>query len=82
MVSIQQDPDNPDKLLVSMAVTLFLDKVAVSALSDEIEKAVREQAIRDLQDNKEVKLAVFKAAQRLLLQKLGVIDSGNEKPAV
>jgi hypothetical protein len=72
MVSITQDPLRPEKLALTITATLYLDRLLVETLNQEIEKAIREQAIRDLQENKEVKLAVFKAAQRKLLALLGV----------
>ena len=70
MVSITSDPQNPDRLLVSATVQLWLDRVALAALSDEIEAAVRAQAAKDLADNAAVRELVASAATAMLLTKL------------
>jgi hypothetical protein len=49
VVSITTDPDNPERLILSATVTLFLDRLLLTSLSDELQRIVREQAVKDLQ---------------------------------
>jgi hypothetical protein len=49
MVSITSDPQNPEKLILSATVTLWLDKLLLTTLSEELQRIVREKAIEDLQ---------------------------------
>lgn len=78
MISIIADPLNPDRLILSAAVTIYLDRILVSILSDEVEAAIRAQAVKDLQGNKAVQKQIAQAATAKLLQMLGV-DSPDSK---
>jgi hypothetical protein len=71
MMGIITDPNNPNRLVLTATVTIYLDKLLGSILDDEIAKAIREQAVKDLQTNAEVKKAIAKAATEKLLQMLG-----------
>jgi hypothetical protein len=77
MVVITADPQNPEKLILSATVTLFIDRLLVETLSDELEAQIRSQAIKDLKRNKEVQKAVAEAATKKLLQMLGVTESAS-----
>ena len=72
MVSILKDPSNPDKLVLSVTATIYIDRIALEALTSEVEEAVRRQAIRDIKKNPKVQKAIAEAATRLLLGMLGV----------
>lgn len=48
MIELRQDPSNPEKIILTATVTLFLDRLLLSALGEELEAAIREQAKRDL----------------------------------
>lgn len=74
MVSITQDPKNPNQLIVTQTVTIFLDKILVSSLSGELAEIVRQQAHKDLKKNKSVQQAVSQAASKKLLNMLGVTN--------
>ena len=67
-----QDPTNPERLVLTQTATLYLDKVALSALGSEVEAAIRAQAAKDLQSNRVVKKAIAEAASKMLLKMLGV----------
>jgi hypothetical protein len=70
VIQITADPANPERLLINSLTSLYLDKVALAALSDEIERAVRQQAISDLQSNPAVRALITKASTELLLKLL------------
>ena len=70
MVSIQADPANPDKLILTAAVTLYVDRVLTDVLSAEVAAAIRNQAIKDLTRSVAVRKAITAAAQVKLLQML------------
>lgn len=70
MIQVTQDPTDSNKVILSSTVTLFLDKLALSALSDEIERAIRAQAVKDLEGNEEVKKIIAAAATNKLLSML------------
>lgn len=70
MVSITQDPKNSEQLIVTATVTVFINKVLIETLSDELKTAIREQAKEDLRSNQEVRQKVAKAAVAMLLAKL------------
>ena len=72
MITLTQDPSNPERLIVSLTVTLWLDKVLLSTLSDEVAAAIRERAVRDLKSDKRVKKQIAAAATTRLLSMLGV----------
>ena len=72
MVSITSPAGDPTHVVVTATVTLYLDRLLVDTLSSELEKSVREAAVRELENNQEVKLAVFKAAKAKLLAMLEV----------
>lgn len=77
MVSITQDPKNPNKLVVTLAVTVFLDRILESSMSEELATIIRQQAHKDLKKNKVVQQAVSEAASKKLLSMLGV-GNGSE----
>jgi hypothetical protein len=72
MVTITADPTNPDRLIVTQTVTLYLDRVLLSSLSAEVEAAIRAQAVADLKSNSRVKKQIAAAATSKLLSMLGV----------
>lgn len=72
MVSITQDPKNPNQLIVTQTVTIFLDKILMNSLSEELATIIRQQAHKDLKKNKIVQQAVAEAASKKLLNMLGV----------
>jgi hypothetical protein len=78
MLSFTQDPINPDKLFLTAAVTIYVDKLMVTTLSQELETAIRDAAIKDLLGNKEVKKLVAQAATQKLLSMLGYVDPGGK----
>lgn len=80
MVTILQDPKDPQRLILSIAVTTYLDKVLLETLSDELEKSIRTQAVKDLQHSRAVKQAVAKAATEKLLDMLGYIKPSEVVP--
>jgi hypothetical protein len=71
MVTITQDPTNPERLVLSATVTVYLDKALLQTLDEEVTRAIREQAIRDLRSNSTVKKLIAKAATEKLLAMLG-----------
>jgi hypothetical protein len=79
MITITKDGANPDKFVVSQTIVMFLDKVMLSSLSDEIEKTIRAQAIKDLRHNPEVKKVIAEAATKKLLAMLGVEEKAVEE---
>lgn len=74
MIQLAVDPAHPERVILTSTVTLYLEKVALSALSDEIEKAIRAQAVKDLKGNPEVRRKIAEAAEARLLSLLGVAD--------
>lgn len=74
MIQLAVDPAHPERVILTSTVTLYLEKVALSALSDEIEKAIRAQAVKDLKGNPEVRRKIAEAAEARLLSLLGVGD--------
>lgn len=79
MVTLTQDPTNPERLIVTETVTFYLDKILIQTLSDELEKAIRSRAISDLSSNAAVRKLVAKAATEKLLQMLGYVPE-EKKP--
>ena len=71
MITITQDPHNPERLCLTATISVYLDKVLLETLSTEIEQAIRAQAIRDLRSSTAVKKVIAKAATSKLLQMLG-----------
>lgn len=76
MIQLAVDPEHPERVILTSTVTLYLEKVALSALSDEIEKAIRAQAVKDLKGNPEVRRKIAEAAEWKLLQLLGMGEDG------
>jgi hypothetical protein len=72
MITLVQDSTNPERILVTATVSLFVDKVLLTALSSEIEAAIRDAAIKDLRSNKKVKAVIAEQAVKKLLSMLGV----------
>jgi hypothetical protein len=79
MVSLQIDPDNPNKIILSATVTLLLERTLLETLNSAVTDAIRAQAKKDLKGNKEVQREISQAATRLLLGMLGV-TTGAEEP--
>ena len=75
MVSITTDPQNPDKLFLTATVSLYIDRLLIEALSDEIKRRITWQASRDIKNNPEVKKQIAKAASKKLLQMLELPDA-------
>jgi hypothetical protein len=69
MVGITQDSTS-GKLVLTATVTIYLDRTLTSVLDEEVSKAIREQAIKDLQSNPAIKKQVQKAASEFLIQML------------
>jgi hypothetical protein len=78
MVTIQQDPTNPERLVLTQTISIYLDKVLLDTLSTEIEQAIRAQAIRDLRTSAAVKKVIAKAATAKLLHMLGADEPPQE----
>jgi hypothetical protein len=78
VVTLTQDPSNPDRLILTQTVTLYLDKVLLSSLSAEVEAAIRARAALDLKSNKAVKKQIAAAATAKLLGMLNVPLTVNE----
>lgn len=74
MIQLAVDPSNPERVVLTSTVTLYLEKVALAALSDEVEKAIRAQAVADLRKNPEVRRKIAGAAEARLLSLLGMGD--------
>jgi hypothetical protein len=72
VIGIVQDPQDPNKLVLTATVTIYLDRLLSDVLAEEVSKAIREKAIQDLQHSPAVKKAIATAAQKLLLEMLGV----------
>jgi hypothetical protein len=75
MIELKNDPNDPDKIILTALVTVVLDKIAVQALNAEITAAIRERAAHDLKTNKKLKKEIQDAAARLLLGMLGVPET-------
>ncbi len=81
MLNITIDPTNPNRLVLTQTVTMYLDKLLDDVLSQEVATVIREQAKKDIVSNTAVKKAISKAATLLLMQKLGVPpDSQSTEP--
>lgn len=78
MISITADPANPDKLILTAAVTLYLDRLLVATLNSEIKAAIHQQAAKDLKSNRAVKKEIAAASTRLLLGMLGAATGAEE----
>ena len=72
MIELRQDPNDPTRLTLTATMTLFLDRLLVETLSPEIERAIREQAAKDIRGSKAVRKAISSAAQAHLMKLLGV----------
>lgn len=70
MISLSTDPVT-GRTTLTAAITLYLDQILIRTLSAEVERAIREQAIRDLGSNKVVQRQIAQAATDKLLQMLG-----------
>ena len=71
MIHITVDPSDPNRIILTATVTMYLDRLLSDALGNEVADAVREQARKDMKNNKIVKKAISDAAHRLLLGMLG-----------
>jgi hypothetical protein len=80
MVNIVQDPNENGKFVLTLSVTLYLDRLLSDVLSEEVSQAVREQARKDIRSNKAVKREIASAATRLLLGMLGQAVGGTDTP--
>lgn len=72
MIGITPDPNDPNKLVLTQTITVYLDKLIRSLLDDEVASLIKEQAVHDIRMNKQVKKIIQEAATRLLLEKLGI----------
>ena len=72
MILLTVDPSNPDKIVLTATVSLYLDRLLSDVLSAEVASAVRETARRDIETNKIVRKSISDASHRLLLGLLGV----------
>ena len=70
MVNIVPDPTDPNRLMLTVTASLFVDKILLTTLSEELEAAIRAQAKEDITSNKEVRTAVARAALARLLTML------------
>jgi hypothetical protein len=70
MVSIVPDPANPYRLCLTASATIYLDRILLETLSAEVESAIREQALKALRNNAEVKRLIAAAALAKLLSML------------
>jgi hypothetical protein len=80
MINITADPQNPNKLVLTQTVTLYLDKLLTDILSEEVAIAIQTQAKKDLLHNKQIKKAISAAAFQLLKERLGVVDIPTPPP--
>jgi hypothetical protein len=71
MLSLITDPNDPNRLVLTATVSIYLDRLLSSVLSDEVAAAVREQATKDLRSNKKVRKMIQTAASEKLLSMLG-----------
>lgn len=76
MITLTQDPTNPNRLALTATVSFFIDKVLIDTLNDELVAAIREAAKEDLRTNQVVRQQVAKAAVAKLL---ATIESWEEK---
>jgi hypothetical protein len=67
MITLTQDPTNPNRLALTATVSFFIDKVLIDTLNDELVSAIREAAREDLKSNQVVRQQVAKAAVAKLL---------------
>lgn len=58
MVTLTPDPSDPARLILTQTVTVYLDRVLVETLNEELTRAVAEQAKKDLLSNSAVKKLV------------------------
>ena len=85
MIVLTPDPTNPDGLIFTCTVSVYLDKLLVETLSDEIAVTITEQAKKDLRSNAAVKRQIAKVATKKLMTMLGVEEETEvkaEAPAV
>lgn len=71
MISIQQDPKDPTKLVLTCTVTMILERTLIESLNEVVTQTIRDRAIKDLQSNRAVKKVIADAAQLKLLALLG-----------
>lgn len=75
MISITSDPKNPEQLIVTATVTMFINKVLIETLNDELKTTIREAAKEDLRSNQVVRQQIAKAAVAKLL---AILESQGE----
>ena len=79
MVHITPDPTNPDRLVLTATVSLYIDRLVTNVLSEEIAAQVKEQATKSLR-NTRVKKVIAEAAVKQLLNLLSNTgENNNEK---
>lgn len=76
MVTIQPDPTNPDRLILTQTVQVFLDKVLLQTLNDELEQIISAKAREDFK-----KPSVVRELRTLATQYLAKILGIGEKKA-
>jgi hypothetical protein len=77
VISLTADPKDPNKIVLTATVSVFLDRVLVETLSDELIQAIREQAKLDM-SKPPIKRLVKKAAAKKLLT---ILDNPKEEVA-
>ncbi len=80
MVTVTPDPTNPERLVLTATVSLYLDRLLLDTLNDQLATSIREQAIHDLKSDPKVKKQIAAAATRKLLSMLGVNDAPTGEP--
>ena len=70
LISVTPDSTNPDRVVVTATITLFLEKAVLKVVGEEIEAAIRTQAQKDLKTSPEVKKLIAEAATAKLLAML------------
>jgi hypothetical protein len=73
MISIQVDPKDDTRLILSATVTILLDRILVETLSAEVEGAIRAAAIDSLKNNQEVRNQIGRAAIAKMLEMLTTV---------
>lgn len=70
MVSAMIDPGHPERVALTVTVTMYLDKLLQDVLSAEVAEAIRGKAIEDLKTNPDVQAKIAAAASAKLLAML------------
>jgi hypothetical protein len=71
LVTIQPDPANPDRLILTQTVQVFLDKVLLKALNEELEQIISAKAREDFK-KPQVQKELRRLATNYLAKILGI----------